>query len=117
MSGDSLRGYPQPTASAPAQVWSGLDVRFLVDFHALWYTKTKGTGLRTKPDLPTGLTAAKTITEAGLWVRKAGRCSSGTLRLFLAVVLGVEAGVEPADALEPAIILFAHTFFHFSIDW
>ena len=96
MSGDSLRGYPQPTASAPAQVWSGLDVGFLVDFHALGYTKTKG-------DLPTGLTAAKTITEAGLWVRKAGRCSSGTLRLFLAVVLGVEAGVEPADALEPAI--------------
>ena len=82
-------------ASAPAQVWSGLDVGFLVDFHALGYTKTKG-------DLPTGLTAAKTIIEAGFWVRKAGRCSSGTLRLFLAVVLGVEAGVEPADALEPA---------------
>ena len=91
MSGDSLRGYPQPTASAPAQVWSGLDEGFLVDFHALGYTKTKG------------LTAAKTITEAGLWVWKAGRCSSGTLRLFLAVVLGVEAGVEPADAMEPAI--------------
>ena len=90
MSGDSLRGYSQPTASAPAQVWSGLDIGFL-DFHALGYTKTKG-------DLPTGLTAAKTITEAGLWVRKAGRCSSGTLRLFLAVVLGVEAGVEPAIA-------------------
>ena len=91
MSGDSLRGYPQPSASAPAQVWSGLDVDFLVDFHALGYTKTKG-------DLPTGLTAAKTIIEAGLWVRKAGRCSSGTHRLFLAVVLGVEAGVEPAIA-------------------
>ena len=94
MSGDSLRGYPQPTASVPAQVWSGLDVGFLVDFHALGYTKSKG-------DLPTGLTAAKTITEAGLWIRKAGR--SGTLRLFLVVVLGVETGVEPADALEPAI--------------
>ena len=64
--------------------------------YALGYTKTKG-------DLPTGLTAAKTIAEAGLWVWKAGRCSSGTLRLLLAVVLGVEAGVEPADALEPAI--------------
>ena len=59
MSGDSLRGSPQPTASAPAQVWSGLDVGFLVDFHALGYTKTKG-------DLLTGLAAAKTITEAGL---------------------------------------------------
>ena len=37
-----------------------------------------------------------------------GTCQPGSLRLlsfrlFLAVVLGVEAGVEPADALEPAI--------------
>ena len=63
MSGDCLRGYPQPTPLAPAQVWPGLDLGFLVDFYALGYTKTKG-------DLPTGLTAAKTITEAGFWVRK-----------------------------------------------
>ena len=87
MSGDCLRGYPQPTASAPAQVWSGLDVGFLVDFHALGYTKTKG-------NLLTGMTAARTITGAGLWVRKTGRCSSGTLLPFLAVVLGVETGVD-----------------------
>ena len=80
MSGNSLRGHPQPTASAPAQVqWSGLDVYFLVDFHALGYTKTKG-------DLPTGLLATVVLSAVGL-----------------AVVLGVEAGVEPADALEPAI--------------
>ena len=87
MSGDCLRGSPQPTALAPAQVWPGLDLGFPVDFYALGYTKTKG-------DLPTGLTAAKTITEAGFWVRKTGRYSSGTLRPFLAVVLGVETGVD-----------------------
>ena len=87
MSGDCLRGSPQPTALVPAQVWPGLDLGFLVDFYALGYTKTKG-------DLPTGLTADKTITEAGFWVRKTGRCSSGTLRPFLAVVLGVETGVD-----------------------
>ena len=85
MSGDCLRGYPQPTPLAPAQVWPGLDLGFLVDFYALGYTKTKG-------DLPTGLTAAKTITEAGFWVRKTGLCLSGTLRPFLAVVLGVVDG-------------------------
>ena len=75
MSGDCLRGYPQPTASAPAQVWSGL-VGFLVDFHALGYTKTKG-------DLPTGLTAAKIITEAGDWamlVRHASAVPCGRSR-------------------------------------
>ena len=87
MSGDCLRGSPQPTALAPAQVWPGLDLGFLVDFYALGYTKTKG-------DLPTGLTADKTITEAGFCVWKTGRCSSGTLRSFLAVVLGVETGVD-----------------------
>ena len=65
MSGDCLRGYPQPTPLAPAQVWPGLDLGFLVDFYALGYTKTKG-------DLPTGLTAAKTITEAGFWVGRLG---------------------------------------------
>ena len=33
MSGDCLRGYyPQPTPLAPAQVWPGLDLGFLVDF-------------------------------------------------------------------------------------
>ena len=90
MSGDCLRVYPQPTTSAPAQVWSGL-VGFLVDFHALGYTKTKG-------DLPTGLTAAKIITEADDWAMLVRHASA-----VLAVVLGVEAGVEPADALEPAI--------------
>ena len=62
MSGDCLRGSPQPTALVPAQVWPGLDLGFLVDFYALGYTKTKG-------DLPTGLAADKTITEAGFWVR------------------------------------------------
>ena len=87
MSGDCLRGYPQPTPLAPAQVWPGLDLGFLVDFYALRYTKTKGV-------LPTGLTAAKTITEAGFWVRKTGRWSSGTFQPFLAVVLGVETGVD-----------------------
>ena len=87
MSDDCLRGSPQPTALAPAQVWPGLDLGFLVDFYALGYTETKG-------DLPTGLTAAKTITEAGFWVRKTGRYSSGTLRPFLAVVLGVKTGVD-----------------------
>ena len=87
MSGDCLRGYPQTTPLAPAQVWPVFDLGFLVDFYALGYTKTKG-------DLPTGLRAAKTITEAGFWVGKTGRCSSGTFRPFLAVVLGVETGVD-----------------------
>ena len=87
MSGDCLSGSAQSTALAPAQVWPGLDLGFLVDFYALGYTKTKG-------DLPTGLTADKAITEAGFWVRKTGRCSSGTLRPFLAVVVGVETGVD-----------------------
>ena len=81
MSGDCLRGSPQLTALAPAQVWPGPDLGFLVDFYALGYTKTKG-------DLPTGLTAAKTITESGLmgpedWavlVRHASAVSCGRSR-------------------------------------
>ena len=40
MSRDCLRGYPQPTALAPAPVWPGPDLGFLVDFYALGYTKT-----------------------------------------------------------------------------
>ena len=37
---DCLHGSPQPTALAPAQVWPGPDLGFLVDFYAVGYTKT-----------------------------------------------------------------------------